>query len=355
MKLILLAGLFLSVISIGGIYYQIPNATDAYLSAWAFWLQFPLGALGITLLHELTGGNWGLAAKPIFKAMMKCLWLAPLLFVPLVFKLPQVFPWLQDSLSINQNQTLKFKEVFYHGSFFTLRSSIYFILFLFINWRTKSLTRGPYMAAWGLCFYIIIMSFASIDWFMSRDPEWYSTVYSLIWIMAQVSSAFAVVLLVKFPGFIQLPQKENIDQLNRDQGTIFFVFLMTWAYLSFMQFLIVWSGNLPKEVNWYLVRLNAGWEILALSIIFGLLVLPFLLLNRKFKTNPRALALFSLVVLVFRYLDVSWIILPASRKHLQFSLWDLVSFIGIGNLSLWIFLKQLRPILLSNNKKSPSR
>jgi uncharacterized membrane protein YqjE len=330
-------------ISLFGLFTNAPHATDAYLNSWSFWLEFPLGALAIHMLHELTGGKWGISAKPILCSMMKCLWVLPLLFLPLIFKTTQIFPWLQDQSFINQNSILKFRQHFYQGSYFGIRAYIYFAIFIFINWRAKSLSRGPYTPAWGLVLYVITMSLASMDWYMSREPEWYSTIYSLIWIMAQICSAFAVILVVKFPNFIKTHLQLDQIEMNRDHGTIFFVFLISWIYLAFMQFLIIWSANLPKEISWYVLRLNSSWGILSILILLGLFFIPFfLLLSRDFKARSKSLAILAMLFLFFRYLDTSWTILPAGRDHCFFTYWDLISFLGIAGFPIGIFLKELK-------------
>lgn len=324
-------------VSLGGMFFNAPNAIDAYLTSWSFWLQFSLGAMAINLLHELTGGRWGVTLKPFLHAMMKCLWLFPILFLPLIFKVKHVYPWLQNQTLINQNETLKFRGPFYREELFAARSLIYFGIFFFINFKVFSKKKGPYSMAIGLILYVLTMSFASMDWYMSREPEWYSTVYSLVWIMAQVCSAYALVLFIK--------KSKDPVVVNIDQGSIFFVFLVTWIYLAFMQFLIIWEANLPKEVSWYLLRFKSGWEFVIVSIIAGSFFVPFfLLLSRKFKSNHRSLSFLALFVLVFRYLDVSWIILPASRDHFFLSLWDIMSFLGVGGLYLGVFQKKYEEI-----------
>lgn len=342
MKWFLSLGLILLVISIVGVIRHSPHSSEAYLTSWSFWLQFPLGAIAIKFLHDLTGGEWGNEAKPILLSLMKTLWWAPFVFIPLLLNSSQVFPWLLENEMIAQYAVLKFKASFYQFPYFALRFVFYFIIFLFICGRITNPKRGPYFPAWGLILYTFTMSFASIDWFMSREPEWYSTVYPLIWIMSQMSSAFSIVLLMKCP-MLKINSKSCDVGVNRDQATLYLVFILGWAYLSFMQFLIQWSGNLPKEVSWYLLRVTNGWGKFILLSLLGLLIVPFfLLLNKQFKSNPLALSFLAMMVLIVKFFDIGWIILPSTRPVYFFSYWDFLSFIGIGSLFIWIFLKQLR-------------
>lgn len=333
---ILVVSFILIFISITAMFFQAQHAVDAYLWSWIFWLQMPLGALTISLLHDLTGGRWGDIAKSNLRSMMKSFWIAPLLFLPLLFKLNFFYPWLQSEI---KNKTLLFKTPFFQWPVFSLRASLYFLIILYlIKVATKSQNR-THISAIALLVYVLIMSLISVDWFMAREPEWYSTIYGLIWILSQTITAWAFVLALK------LFNKKSHNDINADQGSIFLVLLISWGYLSFMQYLIIWSGNLPHEVSWYLVRLSSSWQLVIIAVALGSLIFPFfVLINKNFKLDSHLLARLAIVVLIFRILDTIWIILPVDRKALQITIWDLVSFLGIGSLWITFFIRSQRSL-----------
>lgn len=309
------------LISIFALGQDIEHALDAYFWSWFFWLQFPLGALSILFLHDLTGGNWGDSSRRYLMAMVSSLWPLIILFIPFLF----------------------FTHKLWHSSplhsqlFFSLRALGYFVLLMILVKLTLISKKSPYLSAWGLFLYILIASLFSTDWAMSRDSQWYSTAYALIWIFSMAIAAFGLMLIFKNSN------QRSISETNADQGSIFLIFIISWAYLSFMQYLIIWSANLPKEIIWYTKRIDQGWQFLILPIAMGSIVIPFfLLLNHKLKLDSKWLAKIAGMVLFFRIFDIAWVLLPAERSQLRFYIWDILSFVGIGGLWLTILSQQIK-------------
>jgi hypothetical protein len=325
MKL-LVPSLIIWPVAVIGVLRAEQHAVEAYLWCWSFWFQLPLGALAILLLHDLTGGKWAQSIRSHLKAMMISFLPLVLLFIPLLFALKDLFPWVS-------------KAYLYRPMFFTVRACVYFITLLALIKGALQLKHRPYFSGVALSIFVVVISLLSTDWFMAREPKWYSSVYGLIMILSMVTNALGAMLVLK------LLKKATVSEDNADQGSIFLVFLISWAYLAFMQFLIIWSANLPKEVIWYVRRLNSGWEFIILPVVvFSLLVPFFLLLNRRLKSNSHLLGLTALGVMIFRVLDVAWVILPATRTALTLSWWDAASFISIGGLCLWFFQMSLKKI-----------
>jgi hypothetical protein len=202
----------------------------------------------------------------------------------------------------------------------------------------------------GLVLMGLTITFMSVDWAMSLDPRWFSTIYGMLFMIGQALSALALCIVVISRIVTERPMSAvaNADTVH-DLGKLMLAFVMVWAYFSFSQFLIIWSGNLPEEIPWYLRRFNSAWRFVGLFLVVFHFALPFLLLlSRGLKRRPRALGLVAVVVLVARLVDLAWLVRPEFPPP-GFALhWlDFVLPIGIGGVWLGVFAAQLkaRPLL----------
>jgi hypothetical protein len=198
------------------------------------------------------------------------------------------------------------------------------------------------------------MTFASVDWAMSLEPHWYSTIYGILFIGGQVLSAFAFVIPVTAMLADRSPLSEIISaDTFQDLGKLLLGFIMLWAYFALSQFLITWSGNLPEEVPWYLRRTAGAWQAVSLALILFHFALPFaILLSRSIKRNPKRLAFVALGLIVLRFVDVYWLIVPAfSPDRIVFHWMDALAAIGLGGVWIYFFVGQLqdRPLLPVND------
>jgi hypothetical protein len=202
----------------------------------------------------------------------------------------------------------------------------------------------------GLVVYGLTITFAAFDWAMSLEPEWYSTVYGMLWIVSQglSSLAFAIAvlaLLSDHPALARLAKPENFHDL----GNLLLAFVMLWAYLAFCQFLIIWSGNLPEEISWYLNRMRHGWEWIAAALItFHFFVPFFLLLSRSKKRRIHRLAAIAGLVLLMRVVDTYWMITPAFYGNRVTLHWlDIFVLVGIGGVWIAVYARELmlRPLV----------
>ena len=206
------------------------------------------------------------------------------------------------------------------------------------------------MSGPGLGIFVLTVSFASVDWGMSLNPEWFSTIYGLLFVVAWALSALAFVIAI----LAMLAPREPMSRVVRpnhfqDLGKLMLAFVMLWSYFAFSQFLIVWSGNLPEEIQWYLPRLRGGWGVIALSVVFFHFALPFmLLLSASFKRDARKLLMLAGLRLVMRLLDLFWMIAPEfSHEGFHVSWMDIVAPVGVGGIWLAMFMWQLnkRPLM----------
>jgi hypothetical protein len=283
-----------------------------------------------------------------------------LLFVPLLLGLLGTPPLLYEWVGSKDPDLLE-KSWYLNVPFFIGRAAGYFIIwiviaFLLYAWSAAQ-DRGSFndrrfrqLSGPGLVLYGGTITFASVDWVMSLEPRWYSTIYPVIFAVGQILEAMAFSIIVLVYISFQPPFEKLLGPTQRrDLGNLLLAFVMMWAYLSFSQFLLIWSENLPEEIPWYLKRTRGGWLWLALLLVVFQFSLPFLLLlSREIKQDPRRLAAVALLVLVMRYLDVFWWIEPAFSDGVSFYvLVDLAALVGLGGIWIWHFLNLLgkRPLL----------
>jgi hypothetical protein len=335
----------------------------AYLVAFNFWLAIALGSLALLMIQHLTGGQWGAVLRPVLEAASRTLPLLALFFVPLLLGLHRLYPWTHEEFQHEMRFPLK--VVYYlNVPFFLLRAALYFAVWIglsfFLNrWsRQPSLTlrqdrRYRLLSAPGIALYGLTITFAAIDWLMSLEPDWFSTIYGVMVAVGQLLTAFAfavlvVTLLAQWP-----PMRDELKpDVGIDLGNLLLAFTMLWAYLSFSQFLLIWSGNLPEEITWYLRRLREGWEWVAVALVLFQFFVPlFLLLSRDVKRVARRLAAVAGLALLMRFVDFFWLVAPASEMTpsgpLRLPWLELLLTIGLGGVWSAYFLWQLaaRPLI----------
>lgn len=334
----------------------------SYLLAYVFWIGITLGSLAIVMLHHLSGGAWGIVIRRLLEAGTRTLPVMTVMFLPLVLGLTHLYEWARPEV-VQADKILQKKALYLNVPFFILRNVVYFMAWLtlvyFINkWSRQqdeipqaSLSGRPEtLSGPGLVVFGATVTFASFDWVMSLEPHWYSTVFGLSFMVGQVLSAFAFAIMVAVLLSRQKPMAEVLQPSHfQDLGKLTLAFVMLWAYLSFSQFLIVWSGNLPEETPYYLKRLTGGWQWIQLSLILFHFTLPFiLLLSRALKREGNRLWKVAALVLVMRFVDLYLLISPTGHdSRFQFHWLDLAALIGIGGVWLSFFTQQLqkRPVL----------
>jgi hypothetical protein len=334
----------------------------SYLLAFVFWLGFPLGCAAFLMVHHLTGGFWGLPIRRPLEAGTRTLPLLAALALPLLLGLTRLYSWTNPNL-VAADDVLKSKQLYLNLPFFLVRNVIYFAVWWALirglnRWSDEQDRTGDprlalrleNMSGPGLVLYGLTVTFFSIDWIMSLEPHWFSTIFGLIFMVLQVLSALALAVFVA--GF--LSQYEPIasvitsDRFN-DLGNLVLTFVMLWAYLSFSQFLIIWAGDLINEIPWYLTRARGGWAMIALLLIFLSFAIPFLLLlMRPIKRRVETLSTLCGALILITFVDVYWMVAPAFEKAgPRFYLLDFLLPVGIGGIWVAAFVAQLksRPLL----------
>lgn len=329
----------------------------SYLLAFLFVLAFPLGSYAIVNLHHLTGGSWGFAIRRLLEAAMRTLpWMA-LAFVPIALGMRKIYPWMDPERAAS-SEVIAHRAPYLNESFFLIRAAAYFAIwtiFMLIEMRLssrfdrrgdqKTVRRMRTVAGPALGLYALTMTFAAIDWGMSLEPEWSSTIFGVVFIVGQglTTMAFAMIASTWLGRRAPFDRWMSEDHFH-DLGKLMFTFVMLWAYVNYSQYLIIWSANLAEEAPFYLHRAQHGWQLVAIFLIVFHFVLPFLiLLSRRVKRDPKQLALISIGLILLRWVDLLWLVNP-SYHPTGFSMHWLDVAAPVALLALWLaaFLQQLK-------------
>ena len=287
----------------------------AYLFAALACLQPALGCLLLAFIHRMTGGAWGQVLAPALRAGQRMVPWTLLFCVPLVFGLNHLFPWAApDRLDEHTRALLAKHATYFAPTTFRLRAGVYSVVLLAL----ARLARPGRTAAWagpvGMIVYVITVYLLSVDWVVSLESGWSSTAFPVIFMASQALAALALciaaTILVVPPGDTESTHRH----LWQDLGNLLLGVLMFWAYVAYSQFLIVWSGNLPREAAWYLHRNAGGWHTLLIMLAVVKLFLPVLmLLSKSTKRRTRFFAALAGGTVFSQAVYMYWLVLPTFR------------------------------------------
>lgn len=348
-------GVFMLLLLVGALFNH-DQFFQSYLIGFTFWTGIAVGSIALLMLQHLTGGGWGFVIRRVLEASTRTLPMMALLFIPIILGSHSLYPWTHEE-ELAKYPVVRGKTPYLNITFFSIRAVVYFGVWItlayFLNkwsleqdrsgdkWFTKAMRvmSGP-----GMVFLIFSVTFAAIDWYMSLEPEWASTIYGFIYVAAWALSALAFVIAVMAWLSREPPMNRIVAPLHfHDHGKLLLALVMLWAYFAFSQYLIIWSGNLPEEITWYLKRTRGAWGVIILFVIALHFALPFLfLLSRTLKRDPHKLVLVALLILVMRVIDLLWMLKPAfTGGSFSLSWMDIISPIAFGGLWLAFFFWQL--------------
>jgi hypothetical protein len=355
----LVAGVAALVPCVVGAFFDPPQFFRAYLAAYQFFLGLALGGMVILTIYHLTGGAWGFLIRRTLEAGMRTLPLLAVLFTPIACGLGYLYVWARPE-EVDTFKDLRHKLIYLNPPFFWGRAAFYFILWLGMGYllnrwsrrqdeaggtapaRKMTLFSGPAMIVYG-----ITITFASVDWLMSLQPSFHSTIFGPIYAGGQILSALCVALIVLAWLLVRSPVGGSISQdAVNDLGNLLLTFLVIWTYLVWFQFMLIWIANLPYEAAWYLPRVEGGWLGVAWALFVLHFAVPFLLLlSRDIKRVPGRLAwvagLLLLMQLVFNYYQT----MPAFNRDapgIAQHWMDFLTPLGLGGLWLANFLWELK-------------
>ncbi len=329
----------------------------SYLAAVLVWLGVSLGAIAWLMIHFLTGGKWGYPVRRFLEAAARMLLPLLVLFIPIFFGLRALYPWM-DPARVAASAVLQHKQSYLNTPGYIIRAVVFFaiwivIAFLLTKWsREQDATHSPapmkklrVLSGPALVFYPLTGTIVFVDWIMSIESNWYSTMFPILICIGQMLSAlvFVIVLLAWLAprtSLARITGPENFHHL----GSLLLAFTMMWAYLAFSQFLIIWSGDLPHEISWYLHRIAGGWRWMILFIVvFHFFVPFFLLLSRNTKRSVAALTVIAAVIFLAHIVDVWWLVIPSFYPHgLHLSWLDPIAVLAVGGIWGWFFLGQVQ-------------
>jgi hypothetical protein len=373
-KRALVVGVLGLIVSLVGWITKPEDFFHSYLVAFLLVLGLSLGSLGLLMLQHLTGGQWGILIRRPLESATRVLWLVAALFIPLIPGMKYLYTthtvdgevrigWL-DAPTFPKEGHLSELQHWYltHGGFL-MRAAIYFVIWIGLMWLFNRMSleqdvnqadralraRFKFFAGPGIILYIFAMTFAAIDWSMSLSPHWASTIYGFLYVAGQAISAMSLMIITvvwcsRTEPFSDIVQKRHLHDL----GKLLFMLNMLWAYFSFSQLLIIWSGNQPEEISFYRSRFYGAWGAVAIMVLVLHFLIPFFaLLSRDVKRNRALLPKIAMWMIAMRFLDIFWLTRPEFTSRALPTLWDLATILALGGIWLWFFAVQLkqRPLL----------
>ncbi|HET7549910.1 MAG TPA: hypothetical protein VFK04_01390 [Gemmatimonadaceae bacterium] len=310
-----------------GILMDPQQAYMSYLVAYTAVLGTVLGALILVVMSYVVGARWYVVLRRLTEAVAGTLPVLALLFVPILVGLRHIYPWAMPAPEVTRELQAEIakKAAYLNATFFVIRAVAYFVIWTVLAWLLRRWSvrqdgeggvrltiRQRRLSAGGIPFLAVTLTFASFDWLMSLSPAWWSTVYGVYYFAGAIVAGISLVALLAM-----LAERAGIlssyvgDEHFGALGKLLLTFVIFWAYIAFAQLLIIWIGDIPAEVSWYIKRLHGGWGQVGLALLIFHFALPFLLLlPRDLKRNPRAMAAIGIMLLIMHYFDVYWLAMP---------------------------------------------
>jgi hypothetical protein len=356
-----------------GLYFNTEQALLSWLLGFIFWTGIGIGCLGILMLQYLTGGAWGVVIRRILEAGTRTLPIIILMFIPLAIGVytRSFYEWTHLPPT---DHVMEHRGIFMTPWFWIVRSGIYFFLwgvmvYLLNKWSAEQdrtdniidseriLERASRFSGPTLVIYALVVTFAVVDWMMTLDPHWFSTIWGLLFVAGWALSCFTFVIVILANLYDKPPMNRVIGKRHfHDLGKLILALTMVWAYFNFSQFLIIWAGNLPEETGWFLTRMKGPYGYVGVGLILFHFAFPFLvLLQQDFKRHAKWLGSLAVFILFMRVVDMFYIIGPSVRvagngaeAGAIFGSWlDFVAPVAVGGIWLWWFFGELmkRPIV----------
>jgi len=284
-------GAVAALVSAIGLFVNVDQFLQSYLMAFMWCLGVTLGCLALGMVHQLSGGAWGVVLRRPIGAAARVLPVMTALFLPIVVGARHLYIWTHADV-VAADEALQHKQLYLNTPFWIVRAILYFAVwnalsYVLNRWSAEQdRTADPRIArkmqlvsAGGLVAYGVTITFASFDWLMSLEPRWYSTIYGVLVMGGQGLSALAFLIVT----IVWLSRRAPLDRIIvashfHDVGNLMLAFVMLWAYFSFSQYLIIWAGNLPAEIAWYQHRLQTGWRAVGVALVLFHFAVPFVLL-----------------------------------------------------------------------------
>lgn len=349
---------------------------QSWLIAFLYVFAFAAGSLGLLMIHHLATGRWGLVLQRLYEASARTFPFILVLFIPLLFGMDHLYVWVNPVAHHDHvlEEVMHRKSAYLNPDAFMIRAAIYFVVWiglatLLTRWsRAQDASQGGIeaeangrkmrmLSGIGLVFFGLATTFAAFDWVMSVEPKWYSSIFGAMFMVGQGLATLCLFSIMAYKLATADKRYGSIvtSQQYHDIGNLMFAFNILWTYMGIGQFIIIWSGNLPEEVEYYIARSHAPWVQLVLGLAVLHFAIPFLLLLFKSnKKQPQRLVKIASWLLLMRLADYFWLVMPALRHDHAYLHWmDLVAPAGLLGLWLFVFLGLLksRPLLPLNDPR----
>lgn len=357
---------------------------NAYLIAFMFVLSISLGSLFLVFVTLLTRAGWSVGMRRVAEMIAQGVLPLMILFLPIALSVllgsSALYPWNNPEL-VSESELLQKKTGYLNSGFFFIRYLIYSAVFIGLAryyFRTSLKQDGsgdPELtlqmertSTWGAYLFAGSLTFAAVDWMMSLQPDWFSTIFGVYYFAGSAVAclAFMIIVLMTLQSRGLLRGVVNVEHFH-DLGKLMFGFTCFWAYIAFSQYFLIWYANIPEETRFYLVRqggqeLETGWPYVSLALITGCFVLPFVgLMSRTIKRNRTTLFFWAIFILGMRYVDMYWLIRPNYQPTPDailgptFGLVDILCLIGIFFIWLGsiVWIASNRPIVAISDPRLP--
>lgn len=358
-----------------GCFFDTQNALRSWLLGLIFWGGIGIGGLGVLILQYLTGGAWGVVIRRTVEAASRTLPVIAIMFLPIAIGVTHLYEWTH----LKDDPIIQGRGWYLTVGGWVFRAILYFVLwgvmvYLLNKWSenqdkaadmeesakwlgTATAFSGPTMV-----FFVLVVTFASVDWVMTLEPHWFSTIWGFLFVAGWGLSCFCFVVALLAMLADKAPMNRILGKRHfHDLGKLMLALVMVWAYFNFSQFLIIWSGNIPEETPWYINRMKGGWGYVGLALILLHFAFPFLiLLQQDFKRKAKLLASMAAFILLMRLVDMFYLIAPSPMIHghgdaghevSHLSWLYLVGPVATGGIWLWYFFGELkkRPMVPVND------
>ncbi len=336
------------------------RAFFSYLFAFTYWAGLSVASLVLLGTWHASKARWPVVLRRMLETMAGTLPLFAVLFLPLLAGASHLYQWMDPHPALPEKELkqLEHKRTFLNLPFWAVRSAVYFGVWiaaseLLLRWSRRQDETGElrltqwqrWLGAGALPVVGLAMSFASLDWLMSLEPLFVSTVYGLYWFAGAFVGVLAMLTLATVLARGPNLYGELVNDSHRASlGKFLLAFSVFWAYMAYSQFFLIWIADLPREVPWYLLRARGAWEPVALFIVNARFTVPFLvLLSRPFKKHRRTLGVMAVWLLVGHVVDTWWLVIPvvspgAVRVHWA----DVSAWLGVGGAAVAFTLWRLR-------------
>jgi hypothetical protein len=349
----LVLGVLGAAATVAGFFVHRETFFQSYLIGYIYWLNITLGSLGLLMVGHLSGGRWAIVTRRVLEASVRMLPVMAVLFLPIAFDLAGLYEWARPEAA--SDHMIQTKAAYLNPTFFYVRAALYFVIwigvgFTLANWSDKqdaapAVPPGPedrkfrVLSGPGVVLFMLTVTFMSVDWMMSLDPHWTSTIYGVLFVGSSGLStlAFTIVVLARLSEAKPMSSLMTADRFH-DLGKLMYAFVLLWAYFSVSQLIIVWSGNLPEEIPFYLRRFTGPWGWVSVAVLVLHFAVPFaFLLSSTIKRRPRLAARVALFILAMRAVEIAWLLAPMVRHGEHGGGPNFVDFAAVAGLGLiWL-------------------